>query len=347
MNIQLIPMVRLILSLATAVCVATISQCVHAQDLVTTHWNADAKNDILKVGKFDEPSDLKVPDGWQDVSAFDSGNATLERGGRGTLSLNSETDKTVAFIETQIDIPPSAKYLTFMINLRGPTLKRSSQPESGAGVRFTLMKGEVERNFKRVEPSYEGYRSWAFNTQTVQVMPGEDKLLIRVELTKATGSLEIDRILIVPSEITNEATAEQQRLLDQALKTDDAELIKLLVEETPRMLEVRTGNCDNGTPLIRAAWDNAPKAAAMLVKLGADIEAKDPNWGNTPLRWCCWWGVPDVAEVLMQAGAKADGASAMASSSKTNNTFTQHPPQDFDRTVMIIEDHLAKRELQK
>ena len=340
-------MIRLTVSFAVVVCMAAISQCVPAQDLVTTHWNADAKNDILKVGKFDEPSDLKVPDGWQDVSAFDSGNAALEPRGRGTLSLNAETDETVAFIETQIDIPASAKYLTFMVNLRGPTLKRSSQPESGAGVRFTLMKGEVERNFKRVEPSYEGYRSWAFHIQTVQVMPGEDKLRIRVELTNATGSLEIDRILVVPSEITNEATAEQQRLLDQALKSDDPERIKQLIESTPHMLEVRTGNCDNGTPLGRAAWDNAPKAAAMLVKLGADIEAKDSNWGNTPLRWCCWWGVPDVAEVLMQAGAKADGASAMASSSKTNNTFTQHPPEDFDRTVKIINDHLAKRKSQK
>jgi ankyrin repeat protein len=159
--------------------------------------------------------------------------------------------------------------------------------------------------------------------------------------------LEIDCIFVVLLEITNEATVEQQRLLDQALKRDDPELIKQLIESTPRMLEVRTGNCDNGTPLGRAAWDNAPKAAAMLVKLGADIEAKDSNWGNTPLRWCCWWGVPDVAEVLMRAGAKADGASAMASSSKTNNTFTQHPPEDFDRTVRIIEDHLAKRKSQK
>ena len=336
-----------VLRFVLAVCFVTIAQCALAQDPVATHWNADAKKDIFKAGLFDEPGDLEVPAGWQDVSAFDSGNATLEPRGRGTLSLNAETDETVAFIETQIDIPANAKYLTFMVNLRGPTLKRSSQPESGAGVRFTLMKGEVERTFKRVEPSYEGYRSWAFNIQTVQVMPGEDKLRIRVELTKATGSLEIDRILVVPSEITNEATAEQQRQLDLALKTDDAELIKLLVEENPHMLEVRTGLSDNGTPLIRAAWDNAPKVAAMLVKLGADIEAKDSNWGNTPLRWCCWWGVPDVAEVLMQAGAKADGASAMASSSKTNNTFTQHPPEDFDRTVKIIEDHLAKRKSQK
>lgn len=339
-------MIRLILSFAVVVCTAIISQCVPAQDLVTTHWNADAKNDIFKFGKFDEPGDLQVPAEWQDVSAFDSGNATLESRGRGTLSLNAQTDETVTFIETQIDVPADAKYLTLMVNLRGPTLKRSSQPESGAGVRFTLMKGEVERSFKRVEPGYDGYRNWAFNIQTVQVMPGEDKLRIRVEVTKAKGSLDIDNILVVPSDITNEATVEQQRLLEQALKSDDPELIQQLIEATPHMLEVRTGMCDNGTPLIRAAWDGAPKVAAMLIKLGADIEAKDPNWGNTPLRWCCWWGIPEVAEVLMEAGAQADGASDMASSSKTNNTFTKRPPEDFDRTVKIIKDHLAKRKLQ-
>jgi len=159
--------------------------------------------------------------------------------------------------------------------------------------------------------------------------------------------LDIDSILVVPSDLMNEATIQQQRLLDQAMKSDDPELIQQLIEATPHMLEVRTGQCDNGTPLIRAAWDGAPKVAAMLVKLGADIEAKDPNWGNTPLRWCSWWGTPDVAEVLMGAGAEANGASAMARSSKTNNTFTQHPPEDFDRTEKIIEDHLAKRKPQK
>ena len=50
-------MIRLTVSFAVAVCVATIAQYVPAQDLVTTHWNADAKNDILKVGKFDEPGE--------------------------------------------------------------------------------------------------------------------------------------------------------------------------------------------------------------------------------------------------------------------------------------------------
>lgn len=340
-------MIRLILSFAVVVCMATIAKCVPAQDPVTTHWNADAKNDIFKFGRFDEPSDLKVPDGWQDVSAFDSGKATLEPQGRGTLSMNAQTIDTNACIETQIDVPADAKYLTFMVHLRGPTLIKSSQPESGAGVRFTLTKGEVERSFKRVEPRYDGYRNWSFNIQTVQVMPGEDKLRIRVEVTKATGSMDIDNILVVPSDITNEATVDQQRQLEQALKSDDPELIQQLIEATPHMLEVRTGMCDNGTPLIRAAWDGAPKVAAMLVKLGADIEAKDPNWGNTPLRWCCWWGIPDVAQVLMEAGAEATGASAMARSSKTNNPFTQRPPEDFDRTVKIIEDHLAKRKPQK
>lgn len=74
--------IRLILSFAIVACMATIAQYVSAQDPVTTHWNADAKDDIFKIGKFDELSDLQVPDGWQDVSAFNSGNATLEPGGR-------------------------------------------------------------------------------------------------------------------------------------------------------------------------------------------------------------------------------------------------------------------------
>lgn len=62
---------------------------------------------------------------------------------------------------------------------------------------------------------------------------------------------------------------------------------------------------------------DAPKVAAKLIELGADIEAKDSNWGNTPLRWCCWWGVPEVAKVLVEAGAATDGASEMARSSKS------------------------------
>jgi ankyrin repeat protein len=181
----------------------------------------------------------------------------------------------------------------------------------------------------------------------VQILPGEDKIRIRVEVTKATGSLEIDSIRVVPSDIMNEATIQQQHLLNQALKSDDPEVIQQLIEAAPHMLEVRTGNCDNGTPLIRSAWDGAPQVAAMLVELGADIEAKDPNWGNTPLRWCSWWGTPDVAEILMEAGAEASGVSAMARSSETNNTFTQRPPEDFDRTAKIIDDHLAKRKSQK
>ncbi len=99
---------------------------------------------------------------------------------------------------------------------------------------------------------------------------------------------------------------------------------------------------DNGIPLIRAAWDGAPKVAAKLIELGADIEARDSNWGNTPLRWCCWWDVPEFAKILVEAGAASDGASAMARSSKTQNTFTRRPPEDYDRIVKIIEDYLAK-----
>lgn len=338
-------MFRRVFSFLTVISLATASNHAHAQESVTTHWNADPATDIFKNGKFDEPLDVKTPNGWLDLSAFGSGNATWNRG---ILRLNLLPNDKAAYIETQIDVPKSAKYLTFMVRLRGPTLERNSEPDSGAGVRFSLLKGDTERSLKRFEPGYEGYRNWSNPAQTMQVMPGENRLQIRAEITNASGALEIDSILVIPSDIENEPTKEQDRQLDEALRKDDPELIRRLVEATPHMLEIRTGKDDNGTPLIRAGWlSGAPKVAAMLVKLGANVEAKDSNWGNTALRWCCWWGVPEVAEVLMEAGADATGAPEMARSSKTNNPFTKRKPEDYDRTIKVIEDHLAKRNAQK
>lgn len=340
-------MIRLLVSFVAIVSLITGANPLYAQEEVDTHWNADPKDDVFKIGMFDEPAGVKTPTGWQDLSAFGSGNATLEAGGRGILRMKLLPGDTNTFIETQIEVPANAKYLTLMVKLRGPTLERNSERDSGAGVRFSLLKGDTERRLKRVEPGYEGYRNWSFPIHTMQVMPGEDRLRIRVEVTNATGDLEIDNIFVVPSDIAKEPTKEQQRQLNQAFDKDDPELIRKLVEAAPHLLEIRTGQYDNGTPLIRAAWVGAPKVAATLLKLGADIEAKDSNWGNTPLRWCCWWGVPDVAEVLMEAGAQANGAAAMARSSKTNNPFTKRTPEEFDRTVKIIEDQLAKRDAQK
>lgn len=338
-------MIHRIFSFLAVISLATCSNQVHAQEGVPTHWNADPNADIFKASQFDEPVDVKTPNGWQDLSAFGTGNATLNRG---TLSLNLLPGDKVAYIEAQIDVPQSAKYLTFMVRLRGPTLEKNAEPESGAGVQFSLIKGDTERSLKRLEPNYDGYRNWSSPIQTMQVLPGENRLKIRVEVTKATGVLDVDSILAIPSDIANEPTKEQARQLDEALEKDDPDLMRRLVEAAPHMLEVRTGKFDNGTPLIRTAWlGGAPKVAAMLVKLGANLEAKDTNWGNTPLRWCCWWGVPEVAEVLMEAGADARGAAAMALSSKTNNPYTKRQPADYDLTIKVIEDHLAKRNAEK
>jgi|GEM_PF-1939758 len=320
---------------------------VQAQENVATHWNADPAADIFKIGKFDGPADLKTPNGWQDLSAFGSGNAKLEPTGAGILRLTLQPGDTKAHIETLIDVPQGAKYLTFMVRLRGPTLERTSEPNSGAGVRFSLVKDDQERSLKRFEPNYDGYRNWSFPMQTMQVMPGENRLRIRAEVTNVTGALEIESILVVPSNTSNEATKEQAEQLEQAIRSDDPELMRRLVEADPNMLEVRTGGYDNGTPLTRTAWVGASKVAAMLIKMGANLEAKDTNWGNTPLRWCCWWGEPEVAQVLLEAGADARGASGMARSSKTNNPFTKKKPEDFDRTIEVIEAYLAKKQAQK
>ena len=94
---------------------------------------------------------------------------------------------------------------------------------------------------------------------------------------------------------------------------------------------------ENGTPLICAAWSNAPKVASILVKRGADLETSDESWQNTPLAWCCWWGNAEVAEILIDAGAQTKHYAKMAANCKKNNPRPLGAPEDFDRIVELIE----------
>ena len=108
------------------------------------------------------------------------------------------------------------------------------------------------------------------------------------------------------------------------------------------MLEMRTGKDDNSTPLARAAWKGKPKVAAKLIELGADVEAKDHNWGNTPLRWCCWWGTHQVVPILLEARAEFAGASRMAQGAKTGNQMAKGREDDYDKVSQIIDEYEAE-----
>ena len=58
----------------------------------------------------------------------------------------------------------------------------------------------------------------------------------------------------------------------------------------------------NKTPLHWAAEKNYPELAELLVTAGADIGA-EVSWGMTPLQWAANMGSRDVAEILLAHGA--------------------------------------------
>jgi hypothetical protein len=231
-----------------------------------------------------------------------------------------------------------------MVRLRGSSIQRGQQNNAGGGVRFSLVDSAGhEREMPRVDPPYAGYRDWTIEIHTARVLEGETKVRIGIEMINATGDLEVDEILVVPSNADHEATFEQTNVLDRALENDDPEAIATLIKDDARMLEMRVGRCDNGTPLIRAAWKGSPRVAAKLIELGADVEAQDRNWGNTPLWWCSWWGTHEVAAVLLAAGAEPRGASQMAQYAKTANRGATRSKEDFDAVSKLVDEYEAIR----
>jgi len=80
--------------------------------------------------------------------------------------------------------------------------------------------------------------------------------------------------------------------------------------DTKRLAELLDGSPDlantsgeyNKTPLHWAAEKNLPEIARMLIAAGADIE-QVTTWGSTPLEWAAVMGSAAVADILLEHGA--------------------------------------------
>ena len=99
--------------------------------------------------------------------------------------------------------------------------------------------------------------------------------------------------------------------LHDAAESDAREAALALIEQGAD-LDARDG--DDKTPLHRAAaaWEGAPRTAALLADHGASVDAKDPA-GWTPLHHALAGHAPrDVAGMLIDRGADAGAATALA-----------------------------------
>lgn len=90
-----------------------------------------------------------------------------------------------------------------------------------------------------------------------------------------------------------------EEMLQAAQRGDVDKARQLLASDTTL---ANAKGAHNKTPLHWAAEKNYPELAELLVSAGADINA-EVSWGMTPLQWAANMGSRDVAEVLLSHGA--------------------------------------------
>ena len=93
--------------------------------------------------------------------------------------------------------------------------------------------------------------------------------------------------------------------LHDAVKRGDLGSIKALVEENRDLANSRSETNARGTyPLHVAAEFGQPGAARALLKYGADVSLLDSENDAIALGWAAFFGRPEVAAVLLEAGSE-------------------------------------------
>src|SRR5205823_14459101 len=138
------------------------------------------------------------------------------------------------------------------------------------------------------------------------LLPGSQLIMGRIRLSGAlpTATEHLDRRTTMapkPLDMTKEAF--------RAARSGNAADVKQIVAADPSALQAR--DADGATLLHHAAWKGHPEVAALLIELGAEVDAQSSNshWGGTPLHAAAHGNQRKVAELLLQAGADPQAVS--------------------------------------
>jgi len=93
---------------------------------------------------------------------------------------------------------------------------------------------------------------------------------------------------------------EHQAFFFDAIRRGDLHDVSRAAELVPELIQSQ--DAKGYTPLIIAAYNNQPDVVALLLKLGADIDAAD-SAGNTALMGASFRGYQAVVQQLLDAGA--------------------------------------------
>lgn len=89
----------------------------------------------------------------------------------------------------------------------------------------------------------------------------------------------------------------------EACRRNDKDMLETLYQSDTALIAARDQR--GFTPLILAAYNDAPEAAAFLLQHGAPTDDQD-NAGNTALMGVCFRGYAVIAAMLMDAGAEVN-----------------------------------------
>ena len=91
------------------------------------------------------------------------------------------------------------------------------------------------------------------------------------------------------------------------MKRGDLPAIRRLLEDNPALANARSDADPRGTfPLHVAAEAGQAGAARLLLEYGADVSARDLENDAIALGWAAFFGRPEVATVLLNAGSNAN-----------------------------------------
>lgn len=138
---------------------------------------------------------------------------------------------------------------------------------------------------------------------TAQRTPFEKKIKEQVNLDIPGLPKAIASYLIYP--ISYQQWKENNRKLIEAVELHHNDTIRSLLEPN-KIVNVNIRNADDETPLMRASLSNNQELVSMLLKHGADINARSNITGDTALHNAAAVGDEETTKILLDHKADID-----------------------------------------